>query len=124
MQHQQQQMAELILHIFIVPTFLLFLQKEPDFTDLSSVFSTRTVTLVFPANRTIGKQRSRWLSIVTSISQLFSSHCCSFDDRIFSTKQFWSEHATVIRPVGIHFFQTSWDSSVTTTFQNILGNGQ
>lgn len=45
----------------------------------------------------------------------------SFDDRIFSTKQFWSEHASVIRPLGVHFFQTTWDSSVTDTFQNTFG---
>ncbi|EDV25430.1 uncharacterized protein TRIADDRAFT_55510 [Trichoplax adhaerens] len=42
-------------------------------------------------------------------------------DRSFSTYNFLIQHQDSLKPVGLRFFQSDWDKSVTTSFRKMLG---
>ncbi|XP_034564713.1 39S ribosomal protein L38, mitochondrial [Notolabrus celidotus] len=48
------------------------------------------------------------------------SPCHSLVDRTFKTVEFYRKHQDNMTPVGLAFFQSQWDESVTNTFHNTL----
>ncbi|KAL8559752.1 hypothetical protein ACOMHN_002285 [Nucella lapillus] len=48
------------------------------------------------------------------------SHSKSLSERSFSTASFYRKHGGDITPASICFFQSRWDSSVTSVFHNVL----
>ncbi|KAI1232342.1 hypothetical protein IHE44_0006798 [Lamprotornis superbus] len=46
--------------------------------------------------------------------------CYSLKMRTFSTFDFYTKHKDAMTPAGLAFFQCQWDSSVTTTFHQLL----
>ncbi len=50
---------------------------------------------------------------------------CQQDDfdlekRTFHNRAFFDEHSKVMKPAGLAFFQSDWDSSLTKFYHNVL----
>ncbi|XP_029383804.1 large ribosomal subunit protein mL38 isoform X1 [Echeneis naucrates] len=48
------------------------------------------------------------------------SPCFSLEERTFKTQDFYRRHQDHMTPVGVAFFQSQWDESVTNTFHHTL----
>lgn len=46
--------------------------------------------------------------------------CHSLEERTFKTVEFYRKHQDHMTPIGLAFFQSQWDESVTNTFHNTL----
>ena len=105
------------------PIYHCFLRMEVD--GIAACFSSINIRMGrstslnliehFPA---IGKVA--WFVQSTDIL-LFASRSVSLEKRTFRTLDFFNQHCKHLRPVGLAFFQTAWDSSVTDLFHNLLG---
>lgn len=79
---------------------------------LVASFSTSFICPGVMWSRYCCKERFTWcLCLVSSYSLKM---------RTFSTFDFYKKHANAMTPAGLAFFQCQWDSSVTSTFHQLL----
>lgn len=50
----------------------------------------------------------------------FGNYSFSLKERTFSTFNFYKEHQDVLIPVGLSFFQSDWDESLSDFFHKTL----